>query len=48
MNIRTLDGTSKFLIFPEFPIIRTFVNSNKKFRSSVFELMDDDHDVREI
>ena len=27
---RKRDGTSKFLIFPEFPIIRTFAHSNKK------------------
>ena len=26
---RKRDGTSKFLAFPECPIIRTFVNSNK-------------------
>ena len=25
-----IDGTSKFLVFPEFPMIRTFVNSSRK------------------
>ena len=27
---RTWDGTSRFLVFPEFSLIRTFANSNKK------------------
>ena len=29
-DYRIRDGTSKFLVFSEYPIIRTFADSNKK------------------